>query len=257
MQKDMAMNKLNPVSNRSIGHNMLDKRIMIMQCLGIIMVILGHSGDALPILSSWFPYYSFHMPLFIFISGYLYKKEQEDFLLEYIWKKFKHLIVPFYCWLVIYGLITNILISSNLISYGEKITLHNFWIYPWTYGCKYSFTAAWWFVPTLFLCQIVNIICRKLTKASKNMLREYLLLGVFLAMGIFMVEFSRKAGGMYGGKMNQFQMAVAKIGFLLPFFQIGNLFDLKFGDIIDKMKSYFIYPFIFCIQLVLLLLWGG
>lgn len=51
--------------------------IDIVKFIGIFLVILGHSISAdnkqLEVYRNFI--YSFHMPLFIFISGYLYKKE--------------------------------------------------------------------------------------------------------------------------------------------------------------------------------------
>lgn len=52
---------------------------------GILLVVLGHSGMAEPeieshvvFLKKWI--YSFHMPLFFFISGYLFSLTNPDFL---------------------------------------------------------------------------------------------------------------------------------------------------------------------------------
>lgn len=50
-------------------YGMVNQKFNILSALGIILVVGGHSGVGfLP----WFPPYSFHMPLFIFISGYFF-----------------------------------------------------------------------------------------------------------------------------------------------------------------------------------------
>ena len=49
---------------------MRDKSVDIMLAFGILFVVMGHNYQ-LPWL--FFPAYTFHMPLFFFISGYLFK----------------------------------------------------------------------------------------------------------------------------------------------------------------------------------------
>ena len=44
----------------------------ILSCFGIIFMVMGHTECKFFELDGWFPYYSFHMPLFIFISGYFF-----------------------------------------------------------------------------------------------------------------------------------------------------------------------------------------
>lgn len=76
---------------------MENKKISFLQTFGIILVVLGHTGsnsETIPYLSKWI--YSFHMPLFIFISGYLLKFTTEgrigDIQLNtFVIKKFKRL----------------------------------------------------------------------------------------------------------------------------------------------------------------------
>jgi len=153
MQKDMAMNKLNPVSNRSIGHNMLDKRIVIMQCLGIIMVILGHSGDALPILSSWFPYYSFHMPLFFILSGITFNTSKYTFQQFFI-RKLKTLVFPWCLAVVLYTVFQNTCLVLGMS--GIQIPWIN--IIPrifWHYRVG-AYDPVYWFIPCLFVTELLQ-----------------------------------------------------------------------------------------------------
>lgn len=80
--------------------------IDLLKGLGIFFVILGHTiknND----LYVWI--YSFHMPLFFFISGYLTEPRNsiKDYN-QYIWKKCKNLLFPFFIFrilLVFYWLI--------------------------------------------------------------------------------------------------------------------------------------------------------
>lgn len=237
--------------------NKIDKRILVLQSLGIIFVVLGHTGDAFPIFSSWFAYDSFHMPLFIFISGYLYKERQNESTFAYIWRKFKHLIIAFYGWLLVYGLVTNCLLYKGWIYYGSEMNLQNFLIFPWTYGCKYSFTAAWWFIPALFLCQVVNRLFRKILLITDNLIKDIVMQSALLFSGILLSEYARSVGGMYGGIMTQFQMTIIKVGFLLPFFQMGYIFKHYIGEIIDRIRGFVFYAMVICVQFAVLLLSSG
>ena len=86
--------------------------ITLLQVFAIMCVFLGHATH---IFSSWGWYghnadvnsicntihhivYSFHMPLFIFLSGYLlgYKKDETFDYIKYIIKRFKRLIIPLF-----------------------------------------------------------------------------------------------------------------------------------------------------------------
>ena len=49
----------------------------ILSAIGIVCVVMGHLGCKLLGVDSWLPYYSFHMPLFSFISGYFYNEKYD------------------------------------------------------------------------------------------------------------------------------------------------------------------------------------
>lgn len=77
---------------------MKNKKILFLQCFGILLVVLGHSGENIPYLTKWI--YSFHMPLFIFISGYLLDYTSKNGIIKinyvnFIKKKIIRLLVPY------------------------------------------------------------------------------------------------------------------------------------------------------------------
>ena len=76
--------------------NKSSKIVSIIQCFAVLLVVLGHSIESpIPsmsfvILHEWI--YSFHMPLFMFVSGYLYFYSKKRTYKEHIINKFKRLI---------------------------------------------------------------------------------------------------------------------------------------------------------------------
>jgi len=73
----------------------------------IILVVIGHSiqyqvanFDANPIFES---IYSFHMPLFMFISGYINCTPEKEKHYDSIWlkKRFDALVIPFLAWMIL------------------------------------------------------------------------------------------------------------------------------------------------------------
>lgn len=51
----------------------IDWRFKFLYTIGIISVLVGHGADGIDFFYDWFTPYSFHMPLFMFCSGYLFK----------------------------------------------------------------------------------------------------------------------------------------------------------------------------------------
>ena len=49
---------------------MKNKSFQLLSAIGIILVVFGHSKNSLLLFGTIFPFYSFHMALFAFISGY-------------------------------------------------------------------------------------------------------------------------------------------------------------------------------------------
>ena len=84
----------------------------------IMLVIMGHrvgNDFSQTLLMAKVYIYSFHMPLFFFLSGYVFKVKEEDTFLGFLKKKGQKIIVP----LVFFSLI---------------IALFNYTYYGWNNG---------------------------------------------------------------------------------------------------------------------------
>ncbi len=173
--------------------------------IGIILVLLGHYGPAFWWNGAYTSFvriiYEFHMPLFFFLSGYLYSytESRNTDLWLFIKKKSRRLLLP-YCTISI-GYIILKTVGQPFFSYHpiSFITLLDFFVLP-----DQGPASLLWFIYTLFLIFIIFAILRRL------FVNDTFLLVVALAP---MLLFSAPAWL----SLNQIIMA-------LPLFTIGYLF---------------------------------
>lgn len=127
-----------------------DATVDVAKGIGIIFVIIGH-------LNHFFQYedliptviYSFHMPLFIILSGYVFSYHSEVSSKEYCYKRFRQIIKPYF----VFAAITYI---YNYVRMGEEDADGIYGIFIGNgIGNHLSFNIALWFLPMLFLCNIV------------------------------------------------------------------------------------------------------
>lgn len=131
----------------------------ILSALTIIMVVAGHCGYHILTVGELFPYYSFHVPLFMFISGYFYKDSEEEKPLNYVKKKLRRLIIPYLIWNLVYGLIAWAMRTAGF-AMGEGISFRTLFIEPFLHGYQFIYNYAAWFVPVLFIVEMMNLIAR-------------------------------------------------------------------------------------------------
>ena len=138
----------------------------VLKAVSIVLVVFGHAiqyGSGMEYLS-WgsclynpvFSFiYSFHMPLFMLISGYLFFfSTRNKTAKELIIAKAKQILIPLFCWSFV-SLIVHIIkilagVSTHKISlvWIFQTILSGFWGGPW------FLWAIWW-------CSLIVIIGRK------------------------------------------------------------------------------------------------
>jgi fucose 4-O-acetylase-like acetyltransferase len=80
-------NNIFVTSQKISTKNMKEKnrQFLLLQAIAIILVLIGHKGGVgFEKLTAWFPIYAYHMPLFIFISGYFFSLNNLNNIQQYI-----------------------------------------------------------------------------------------------------------------------------------------------------------------------------
>lgn len=122
--------------------------------IAILLVVLGHSiqnayGEKCFNVSIFNIIYSFHMPLFMFISGFVTYKRDRELDLEWLKKRFWGLVLPFITWILL-PFMFNREWQGGLFTYCKNIFFHP--------------DYAYWFLWALFLLCLVNFFSNIISK---------------------------------------------------------------------------------------------
>lgn len=158
-----------------------DSSIDIAKGIGIFLVVLGHTTSN-EMLLKWI--YSFHMPLFFFLSG-LFHSQGKNYK-EFLMKKAKGLLVPYFSFAIILFFFF-IIISKNIgFSAGENLSVkENFMgIFIGTDIANFS-QVSWggqlWFLLALFLVSNITYFLEKV-----NLKVQIILNIVFIFINIYL-----------------------------------------------------------------------
>lgn len=156
-----------------------DNYISVAKAIGIILMVVGHSGC--PIIIHNF-IYMFHMPLFFFCSGLFYKnKKTKKELLIFCRKKIKNLYLPYIKWSLIFLLLHNTFYSLNiyndfygylggdhLYSFEEIVNKAIHILFTMT---EHGYLlGGFWFLKTLFLSSLLVATITYLIKKDSTLI---------------------------------------------------------------------------------------
>lgn len=220
----------------------------ILSGIAIIMIVAGHVGYNILTIGDLFPYYSFHVPLFLFISGYFYREEEEEHPLAYCKKKVKRLLVPYFIWNLIYGIVAWLLRFAGF-GLGGKVSLWNLFVEPFLSGYQFLYNYAAWFVPVLFIIEMMNLLMRLLLKKLR-LCHEWLILAGSLLVGMAVVWLA------IGGHVWGYYKMPGKILFLYPCFQMGQFYKKKL-EAKDRLGNLPYFAIVTGVQLILTLTCNG
>lgn len=135
-----------------------DNKLMAMLSIwGITLVVMGHSGFTNAVIAkefqslhSWI--YSFHMPLFFFISGFLYSLTNSSFSeidnKQFLKKKFNRLMTPY----LILGIVIFVIkyVFAGLSSAQREFSIESFFYMFLAPQSPDSTMGFLWYLITLF-----------------------------------------------------------------------------------------------------------
>lgn len=232
--------------------NKVDYRFKLLYFFGIIFVIAGHCNNGgISLFYDWFPVYSFHLGLFVFCSGYLYKECSDHGFWAYFTKKFNKLIVPLYLYNIIYGLIVSFLSFKGFtIGTGGNFIAKLLWL-PITDGHQFIYNMGGWFVIPLFMVQIFTVCFRKILHKffAKFKFKEFIFFIVYLILGILGVYIASK------GYNTGLYLVLVRFLYFLPFMGLG-LFYKTVVEKYDNLSNLKYFSIIFSIALVVIYIVG-
>jgi fucose 4-O-acetylase-like acetyltransferase len=193
--------------------------------IGIWLVTLGHLKINIEIITL---IYSFHMPLFFFISGYL---EKDKKLIETIKGGIRNLIIPY---ILLYTLSFLAWVPSRILWHRELFennpVIEILLLKPFLgmligvgYDTDYStmMNVPLWFLVGLFFVKIIHSIAIKLVKTNKKI---YILINVFIILCILLIK--RLTIDLW------FSIDSAFLAY--PFFSLGYFFKVTAPKFIEK-----------------------
>ena len=225
-----------------------NKELRILSAIGIILVAAGHLGYNLFDIGGLFPYYSFHVFIFLFVSGYFYKEESKDHIISYLLGKCLTLLLPYFIWNLIYGILATLLHRVGF-TIAQDISFYTLFLAPFDGGHQFMYQFPSWFVPVLFMIEAVNVCMRKVLSLLR-IRNEWLIFAGYLVLGILTVWLA------IGGHVWGLYKIPGRILFMMPGFQMGYLYR-------EKLEKYDTLPdgpyllLVMGIQLLITVLCGG
>lgn len=222
------------------------KRNLIFQfleALMIIMVIDDHMSTRIGILASIFPYNSFYMPLFVFISGYFYHEQKIG---ENIKHKIRHLLLTYLAWAVLGEMVAYIFLRMNIVNwYVDPFNLKNL-IKLFTLNPLTSIVGASWFVIMLFWVSVIYNVVNHLFKL-RGPQQDYAFLFVFVALGVLDLKLC-----MAGFNHYLPYLFILRTLWFIQFYHMGKLFHRYWEGYVKKWSS--LYTCISCVGINVLLI---
>ena len=218
----------------------------------IVLIVLGHvlaavqilsQGPVVSMLETGFHYiYSFHVPLFFVLAGLTFSTKLG--FAEFAKRKFLRLMVPYFVWGMFSAALFVIIgrfVTANLGSdaYAQK-TISDAWWVPflsilhgggWPNGKGFSVNGVLWFLPVLFLCEIVYYPIAKRVSGTLSMVAICSVIGILLSPVYWPVVTTRLPYGITWG-----------IAYL-PYVMIGDWIGRVFvkGDWRDEKRLSFLW----------------
>lgn len=220
-----------------------NKQFMLLSALGILFVVDAHAWSPLGLMTNFFPYNSFFMPMFCFISGYFFDIKHVESLCSYIKRKVKRLLLPYFVINFFYIIGVSVLRDRGIILYGKQFSLYVLFIEPFVDGMSVELTNPAWFVPVLFIVVVLYALIRKVFFHFWN---NKVATFIFVILGGFSVWLSRS------GYNSQGVLPVLKTLFMIQFFQLGVIYHCEWEEYFKKVSKLTVFILTIMINTVLI-----
>lgn len=207
--------------------------------IGIVLIVLWHCY--FPTWSVLVQYlFSFHVPLFFFISGLLFDDQKHSNIIKFFKNRFKRLIIPYFIFNIIMYLFLKIFDKSEIWiwSFFQRTLYGN---YIWPDQWLSIINVPTWFLLTLFLVWLYYFLLNKLVKSRLIKVIIIIILSILIFIESKFVNFRLPWGA-----------EVWLMG--LFFYSLAHIFRREINNTVEKINLWYILlvPFLIFTNLLLL-----
>ncbi|MBO7502538.1 MAG: acyltransferase [Paludibacteraceae bacterium] len=199
-----------------------NRPVDILRMIAILLVVMRHTAatPGAAWLSHLFPVYSYHLALFLFVSGYLFRDMEWSGFGRFVWKKTRNLLLPFLGWNIVYAGIVTLINLRHPVDYlpptSQVWTFHALLVEPFISGHQYILNLATWFIGMFYLALLVYGLLYMFARHIPDWAVLILYALVALA-GLYSASLPLTGRGW---------MVVQRIAYTLFFLQLGRCFRL-------------------------------
>lgn len=227
------------MSQRNLG-------VDVLRGLGILFVVSGHASSG----SMFYPFapYSFHMPLFFFISGLFFLESKHDGVLSVVLKNAKSLLLYSTLYYFVYALVCQVILRLGFSQLYHPLSLDRLFLNQFGTGGAYGFTAAYWFIPCLFFVKVYfSLVHARIISFLKGRFRAWssiFMISLYAGIAFWAVNSSMD---MYSENTVTLQrMVIYRFAFALFFYYLGSLF-MEYG-LQKRIGNIFLLGSVYVIQ---------
>ena len=130
--------------------------------IGIILMMMGHIGFGGFVDHT---IHAFHMPMFFFVSGFLFKEIADRNLKGILLRKTQSLLVPYF----LFGLGHYLLWMVFPVFRQGEVNLNPLWHLLWENTTKLPIAGALWFLTALLWTNVIFLLLRKKIENDKEL----------------------------------------------------------------------------------------
>ncbi len=210
----------------------MDYELLFAQTIGILSVINWHYNIINTIVKSLFPYESWVMAFFFFLSGILFGRTAYNRKpLDYIRHKCRALLLPALFINLCYGIISTVMRHYHFIEYGEKLSFSSLLISPFLWNDQFANDIPLWFVLYLFIIEAAARILY-LIPFEKQSVKDSVLLTASWILSICCIRWSLSLP-----TASQHMLVIRKAGFFLVFFIFGIFYEHHLRAHAEKLSN--------------------
>lgn len=147
--------------------------IDVLKGLGMILVMFAHASLPSEIRKY---IYTFHLPLFFCITGFLFSTKKYDNVTQFLKAKFKSLLIPYFIF-SLFNYVFYLVFSRFANTVAENKLKPFLGIFIGIRGTEWTMcNGTLWFVLTLFVCEVLLYFIIRLTKNNNRKIIAVLIL---------------------------------------------------------------------------------